>query len=170
MKSTAHPTIASVLRAMESTANANLPGTDIDRILHGEAADPLLLELANAAPDAAPPDDLFDRIEAELDPEPIQGVETIVASEDGWEDHGQGTWVKLMASSPDGKNVFLLRCVPGAVIQAHTHSGWEYALVIEGRFQIEGRTVRAGDSQVSAANSFHPEITTDIGCLILVVA
>lgn len=170
MKTPSQQSIAEALRMIEHTANGNLPGTDIERILHGEGADPVLSALSEAAPDVAPPDDLFHRIEAQLDPEPIEGVETVVASDDGWQDQGLGTWVKVMASSPDGKNVYLLRCIPGAVIRAHTHSGWEYALVLEGQFQIAGRTVRAGDSQISAANSYHPEITTDLGCLILVVA
>ncbi len=135
------------------------------------AGDAGLLEaLADCAPDAAPPADLFDRIEGEIDTPAIHGVDTILAAAGKWYDQGSGVWSKLMASSPDGKKIFLLRCLPGGVIPAHRHSGWEYALVIEGQYQIEGRTVRAGDAQQSAANSFHPQITTDVGCLLLVVA
>ena len=127
-------------------------------------------DLARSAPDAAPPESLFERIEAAIDEPEIPGVETMRAHDGDWHLRGNGVWQKLLMDSPDGKRIFMLRCEPGAVITGHTHKGWEYALVIEGRFQIEGTTVRAGDSQYSAANSFHPEITTDTGCLLLVVA
>lgn len=148
---------------------AVLPGSmpDLSEFA-GEAA--LLEALANSAPDAAPPGDLFDRIEAEIDAPDIPGVDTIAATAGPWSDRGDGVWSKLMASSPDGKRVYMLRCMPGGVIPAHIHKGWEYALVLEGAYQIAGRTVSAGDAQNSAPNSLHPEITTDDGCLLLVVA
>ncbi len=133
--------------------------------------EPALVEaLGEAAPDGAPPSDLFDRIEAELDAPDIPGIDTIAATSGKWSDHGDGVWCKLMASSPGGKKVYMLRCMPGGVIPEHFHKGWEYALVLEGAYQIAGRTVSAGDAQNSAPNSLHPKITTDDGCLILIVA
>ncbi len=134
------------------------------------AVDDLHETLAKAAPDKAPPDDLFERITEQTELPEIPEVVTIPASKGKWEDRGQGVWMKMVTASPDGKSIFLLRCGPGAVIPAHNHTGWEYALVMEGQFQIAGRAVRTGDSQYSVANTFHPEITTDTGCLLLVVA
>ena len=155
-----------------------LEALDLKSVLPGSmpelgdmAGDPELLEaLADCASDAAPPRDLFDRIETEIDAPPIPGIDTIAAAAGTWSDLGDRVWCKLMASSPDGKKVYMLRCMPGGVISAHGHKGWEYALVLEGAYQIAGRTVSAGDAQSSAPNSFHPEITTDVGCLLLVVA
>ena len=83
---------------------------------------------------------------------------------------GHGVWCKRMAAGPDGKTVVMLRCLPGAKILAHDHKGWEFALVLEGRYQIAGRVLNAGDSQFADANSHHPEIFSDTGCLLLVVA
>lgn len=155
-----------------------LEALDLEPVLPGSmpcsnecVGEPALVEaLGDAAPDAAPPSDLFDRIEAEIDAPDLPGISTIAAAAGKWSDRGNGVWCKLMASSPDGKSVYMLRCMPGGVIPEHFHKGWEYALVLEGAYQIAGRTVRAGDAQNSAPNSFHPEITTEDGCLLLVVA
>lgn len=159
-----------LLRALEPSNAGILPGSMPETVFINDAAATVVADLAQAAPDAAPPADLFDRIEAEIDMPAIPEVHTVPAASGEWFDRGNGVWRKLMASPPEGKNIYLLRCLPGGVIPAHTHSGWEYALVLEGRFQIAGRTVRAGDAQYSAANSHHPEITTDTGCLLLVIA
>lgn len=161
--------IDGLLLALES-GSGTLPGSMPGAELLDNAAGNVLAHMAEAAPDAAPPADLFDRIEAELDAPDIPGVETIPAVSGTWLDRGNSVFRKLLASPLEGKNIYLLRCLPGGVIPAHTHSEWEYALVLEGRFQMAGRVVRAGDGQYSAANSRHPEITTDTGCLLLVVA
>ncbi|MBT8460495.1 MAG: cupin domain-containing protein [Boseongicola sp.] len=159
-----------ILWSLETTAESALPGSVPELAAFDPAAAELLGALAEASPGAAAPDDLFDRIEARIDAPEIEGVETVDADAGAWLDRGNGVWLKRKAAAPDGKNIYLLRCKPGALIPAHKHKSWEYALVLEGRFQIAGRTVRAGDAQYSVANSFHPEITTDIGCLLLVVA
>lgn len=162
--------VDALLRVLEPSDAGILPGSMPALSAITGAAAGVVEDIANAAPSAAPPADLFDRIEAEIDTPAIPGVETVSATGGTWLERGNGIWCKLMASPPDGKKIYLLRCLPGGVITAHTHSGWEYALVLEGRFQIAGRTIRAGDAQCSAANSHHPEITTDTGCLLLVVA
>lgn len=162
--------IDTLLAALEPGPVGVLPGSMPPTELRDDGAGDIVEALGQAAPDAAPPEDLFSRIEAEIDAPDIPGVETVPASAGAWLDGGNGIWHKLMASPPEGKRIYLLRCMPGGVIPAHTHRGWEYALVLEGRFQIAGRTISAGDAQYSAANSHHPELTTDIGCLLLVVA
>ena len=162
----------------QNPSSAWLQALDLKTVLPGsmpelaEAASeaPLFEALADCALEAAPPDDLFARIEAQIDAPQIPGVDTIPASAGSWSDHGNGVWSKIMASSPDGKKIYMLRCMPGGFIPAHKHKGWEYALVLEGAYQIAGQTVRAGDAQNSAPNSMHPEITTDEGCLLLIVA
>jgi len=161
--------IDAVIRALDDVTGT-LPGSMPDAETVDVTNEPVFAALTDTAPDATPPPDMFDKIEAEIDAPPLPGVETIASSSGKWLDRGNGIWCKVMASSPDCKNVYLLRCMPGSSIPEHTHSGWEYALVLEGRYQIAGRTVRAGDAQYSAANSLHPEITTDTGCLLLVVA
>lgn len=161
--------IDTLIAALERGPAGALPGSIPPELLD-DVATAIVEELGRAAPDAAPPEDLFARIEAEIDAPDIPGVETVPASAGTWLDRGNGIWRKLMASPPQGKRIYLLRCMPGGIIPAHTHQGWEYALVLEGRFQIAGSTVSAGDAQYSAANSYHPEITTDTGCLLLVVA
>lgn len=159
-----------LLRAIEPDNAGILPGSMPNAVIMDDAASEVAAELGRAAPGAVPPADLFDRIEAVIDAPAIPGVQTVRATSGQWLDRGNGIWRKLMASPPEGRDIYLLRCLPGGVIPAHTHSGWEYALVLEGRFQIAGFTINAGDAQYSAANSNHPEITTDTGCLLLVVA
>lgn len=172
MTKTDQTRIDPLLSALLADTDTILPGS----MPPGAEGDGLLdAALAAAAPDATPPADLFDRITAgidgpDADASGIDGVTTIRAADGTWHDRGQGVWQKPLARSPDGKAVYLLRCLPGAVLRAHHHGDWEYALVLEGRFHIAGRAVNRGDSQLSAANSDHAEITTDTGCLLLVVA
>ena len=164
--------VLALIAALEQTGSSVLPGSMPALEDFAEVSDPILAEISASAPSVAPPDDLFDGIEAQIDaPDiPINGVDTIRAAEGDWNERVPGVWKKILANAPDGKNIYFLRCLPGAIIPAHDHGGWEYALVLEGAFEIEGRTVRAGDGQYSAANSRHPEITTQSGCLLLVVA
>lgn len=162
--------IDKLLAVLEPGPVGVLPGSIPSADLLDDGAAAIVEALGRAAPDTAPPVDLFNRIEAEINEPDVPGIETVPASAGDWLDRGNGIWLKLMASSPEGKRIYLLRCMPGGIIPAHTHRGWEYALVLEGRFQIAGRMINAGDAQYSAANSHHPEITTDTGCLLLVVA
>ncbi len=159
-----------LLQVLEHNGRHVLPGS-VPEIADGDdEVTKIVNELSESAPAMPPPDDLFMNIETELDTPGTSDIETLKAADGRWIDQGQGVWCKVSASLPDGKRVYFLRCFPGAVLPAHTHSGWEYAVVLEGSYQIEGRTIRAGDAQLSAANSTHPEITTDAGCLLLVVA
>ena len=162
--------VETFLQVLGQDGKGVLPGSLPETEGDVGAAAAFVTGLSAAAPAVRPPDELFEKIEAELDTPSIPGVETLKAADGRWMDQGNGVWCKLSASLPEGKSVYLLRCFPGAVLPAHTHSAWEYALVLEGSYQIEGRTVRAGDAQLSAANSHHPEITTEEGCLLLVVA
>lgn len=139
-----------------------------------DTTDTIMLRMAEivteGVPDQEPPKDLFDNIERQLDAPEIEGIDTISSSSGEWRNFGKGVWRKTMATAPDGKKIFLLRCMPGSKLTTHSHGDWEYALVLEGRYQVAGRTVSAGDGQLSAANSVHPEITTEAGCLLLIVA
>jgi anti-sigma factor ChrR (cupin superfamily) len=163
-------TVDTILWSLETAVDRTLPGSVPEFAASDAAAGEVFETLADAAPSAAPPEGFFDRIEAEIDTPPVMGIETIAANTGEWLDRGNGVWRKPMAEAPDGRKIYLLRCEPGGVIRAHIHEGWEYALVLEGRFEMAGRTFRAGDAHYSAANSVHPEITTDTNCLLLVVA
>ncbi len=60
----------------------------------------------------------------------------------------------------------LWRCRPGATIAAHRHTRDEELLVIEGDLRCGERLMQAGDFEIMAADSFHPALYTEAGCLL----
>lgn len=165
----AHP--PEVLNALLGGLDATLPGTRPD--LADEATEfaehlsPLLAML----PEAAPPDDLFDAIEHELDGLDDAPFQNVRAEEGVWDQMTDKIWKKVLASDPQsGRTMYLLRCLPGAKIKPHPHEGAEHLFILEGELWIEGKLYSAGDAQVAMPGSVHPEITMPAGCLVLVSA
>lgn len=64
----------------------------------------------------------------------------------------------------------LLRMRPGAVYPSHRHAGTEQCLVLEGSCRIGSVSISRGDFQWADAGTRHDELTTDTGCLLLLIA
>lgn len=157
------PTIDALLAHLGPSGS--IPGTHPPKPDAG--ADRVLSELAQAAPEMAPPPDLFDKIDAALDAKPASIV-TKRADEGTWHEVWPGIWMKRLSREPDGRQVCLLRCLPGSTIPGHRHDHDETVYVLEGEFQMAGLTVRAGDSQFAIGGTDHPDVHTSTGCLLLV--
>ncbi|MEO0863522.1 MAG: cupin domain-containing protein, partial [Pseudomonadota bacterium] len=131
------------------------------------AGSPLLSRL----PEAAPPDGLFDAIEAELNAEDTAPFRSVRAEDGEWEQRSEKVWKKLLAEeTQSGRTMYLLRCLPGAAIKPHIHERAEHLFILEGELWIDGKLYSAGDAQVATPGSVHPEITMPAGCLVLVSA
>lgn len=156
--------------ALGLTDEDGLPGTRPHRPLgDGDAA--LLGALGAFAAPTDPPGNLLSKIEAEIDALPQRPTRTVRADEGEWVERAPGIWKKLLSEDAStGRTVYLLRCEPGSSIPAHRHERAEYVFVIEGSFEVDGTTVRAGDFQASTAGSLHGEIRISEGCLVLVAA
>jgi anti-sigma factor ChrR (cupin superfamily) len=63
----------------------------------------------------------------------------------------------------------LLRAAPGATYPAHRHGGVEQIYVIDGDMIFDDHRLDSGDFEVSAGNTEHSSISTNAGCLALIV-
>ena len=62
----------------------------------------------------------------------------------------------------------LIRAEPGGRIPHHRHTQDEEFIVLEGECHIGDHHLRAGDAHFAAAGSWHDDITTQMGALVLV--
>lgn len=148
-----------------------IPGTRPDLAAEAERIAAYLDPLLGALPEAAPPDDLFAAVEAEIDGMPDAPVATVRADEGTWEQRSEKVWKKVLAKDPgSGRSMYLLRCLPGASIKPHLHERSEHLFIIEGEFWIGDRLYSAGDAQVAMPGTEHAEIRMPGGCLVLISA
>jgi anti-sigma factor ChrR (cupin superfamily) len=64
----------------------------------------------------------------------------------------------------------LIRLAPGTQVEPHWHADAEECYVLEGSFSVDTSTFQAGDYVRMPAGSAHNTITSDTGCLLLVMA
>lgn len=148
-----------------------IPGTTPQ---FGDEADDLismLQPLAQRLPQADPPSDLFDAIEAEMDATPTDATQVQRADEGEWVQRSALIWKKVLTQDPEsGRSMYLLRCLPGARIKPHVHDRSEHLFIIEGEFWMNGKLYTVGDAQYSFPGSEHHEISMPNGCLVLISA
>ncbi len=75
---------------------------------------------------------------------------------------------RLRVDAVAGNQTVLIRALPGACIPRHRHSQDEEFIVLEGECQIGTHCLRAGDANFAMAGSWHDDITTRTGVLVLV--
>jgi anti-sigma factor ChrR (cupin superfamily) len=152
--------------------------------------------LAYAAPPAAPPASVRERLLAraagvEAAGEETRGGPATHTSEDEVKADappagffilraGAGEWQPtedegvsyklLFADHARGTLTTLVRMEPGARIPPHRHLGVEQCLVLEGDVRSGPHKMGAGDFNCSLPDSVHQELTTDGGALLLFVA
>jgi quercetin dioxygenase-like cupin family protein len=100
---------------------------------------------------------------------PPAGTSTCRASEDDWKDAGPLIKCRPLRVDPvGGTQTVLIRALPGACIPRHRHSQDEEFIVLEGECHIGTHHLRAGDAHFAAAGSWHDDITTSTGILVLI--
>lgn len=95
----------------------------------------------------------------------------VLASEGEWRAHPvPGIRVKTLSrNAARGYAMLLLHADAGAEFPAHTHSGAEECLVLQGDVTIGGRTLHPGDFHHASAYTTHSPVTTQSGCIVLLV-
>jgi len=74
----------------------------------------------------------------------------------------------LRVDAEAGTQTLLLRAAAGAVLPRHRHSREEEFIVLEGECHIGSLRLEAGDAHFAAAGTWHEDITTATGVLVLV--
>jgi quercetin dioxygenase-like cupin family protein len=97
------------------------------------------------------------------------GMTTQRSAEGEWLSLNPLVEIKVLRVDADaGNQTVLLRAARGAVLPRHRHSREEEFIVLEGSCRIGALLLEAGDAHFAAAGSWHEDITTDTGVLVLV--
>ena len=75
---------------------------------------------------------------------------------------------RLRVDAKAGNQTILVRAAPGGRIPRHRHTQDEEFIVLEGECHIGSHHLRAGDAHFASAGSWHDDITTQTGVLVLV--
>lgn len=128
--------------------------------------------LNSADADIAPPLGQFEKILDRIDAAGLQipGTRTQRGTHAAWKDVGPGIKSRILhVDRPNNRLSVLIRMVPGAVYNSHSHGIDEETLVIEGDWNIGGLELKAGDYHVASTQARHGEGRTVAGCLIHVI-
>ncbi len=135
-----------------------------DPALDAAVLDALLESVAPIAPPAPLREKVLARVREQHS---ANGLATVRAADAGWKTVAPGIEYKLLLIDPhSGTKSFLLRATAGASLPAHSHSGVEECLVLEGEFSMGDLVLRAGDFHCAAAHARHGEARTEKGVLV----
>jgi quercetin dioxygenase-like cupin family protein len=97
------------------------------------------------------------------------GTTTIRADEGGWIRLSAAVQIKVLrCDTAAGSQTILMRVAAGGRIPRHQHAQEEEFIVLEGKCHIGTHRLAVGDAHIAAAGSWHEEITTQSGTLVLV--
>jgi anti-sigma factor ChrR (cupin superfamily) len=104
----------------------------------------------------------------------VTGVPTpfrfVRADEGVWEDIAEGVSRRSLTGSPgEAPATYLIRIDPGVTVFTHTHDATEHCYVLEGDLRVENHHLEAGDYHEAAANTEHADLSSDNGCVLLIV-
>ncbi len=89
----------------------------------------------------------------------------------GWEKaegYPVGTRMKILRDE-DGAKTILLKLPHGFHIEAHTHLFSEQHLVLEGKYESEGKVYNSGTYRFIPAHKNHGPFTSNSGAVVLII-
>ncbi|MFN7939502.1 MAG: cupin domain-containing protein [Bryobacteraceae bacterium] len=105
--------------------------------------------------------------------EPVPGFHVLKSGDGKWRQHdAPGIQYKVLSFDPASDAITtLVRMAPGAKYPRHRHSREEQCWVVEGDVrQIDNSiSMRAGDFFRAMPGTDHDSITTDEGCLLIII-
>ena len=133
----------------------------------------LFAQLATAIPPLDLPSQQRDRMRQRI----LQSVADETPAGTKTVRYAGGDWVALSplvmmkvlrVDAHAGNQTVMVRAQPGGKLPGHRHGHDEEFIVLEGECRIGNLQLRAGDAHFAPAGSWHDEITTDTGVLVLV--
>ena len=98
-----------------------------------------------------------------------EGTTTLRAEAAKWTLFAQGIYRKVLREDQEsGTETALYRMEPGAIFDAHVHTHQEECLVLEGKIDVGGMTVFAGDMHIAKIGTTHPAIEAIEACILLI--
>ena len=96
------------------------------------------------------------------------GMSTLRATEGEWRTVYPLVEVRVLRADPAaGNQTVLIRVAPGGIMPRHQHTQDEEFIVLEGECRIGALQLSAGDAHFARAGSWHEDITTNAGVLVL---
>lgn len=96
------------------------------------------------------------------------GIKTLRAADSEWRELSPLVQIRVLRiDAAAGNQTVLIRAAPGGVMPRHRHSHDEEFIVLEGECRIGTLRLAAGDAHFAAAGTWHDEITTESGVLVL---
>ncbi len=148
------------IRAVEDRAFARLVDSWEQRLA------PLAL-----AGEAAPPEGLFDAIEARIRGTGVElpGTFTMRAGSGEWIEASPGLRIKMLNQIESvGRQTFMAELSAGAEYVDHDHDQDEEIYMISGDLIIGDLVLNAGDFHVAKAGKHHPVHRSKTGCLCII--
>lgn len=98
-----------------------------------------------------------------------KGTQTFRADAEDWIELNPLVKCRRLRVDPEGgSQTVLIRALPGACLPGHRHSKEELFIVLEGECHIGTHPLRAGDIHFAGAGSWHDDITTRTGVVVLI--
>ncbi len=118
----------------------------------------------------SPPPAVFAQIEAVLDRGlGLPGAVTVRHTEGVWRELLPGVSTKVLHRDlVAGRQSYLVKMKPGAVLPAHFHGELEECLVLEGALVMNGLRIEKGDFQMVPAGVAHPVMYAPEGALFYI--
>lgn len=102
--------------------------------------------------------------------QPVASLHFSLASEGTWIELSPGVARKDLGGDPtSASRSYLIRLEAGAHVRTHQHADDEHCYVISGDLLVAGRRIVTGDYHRAGAGSVHESLTSEAGCLLLIV-
>jgi quercetin dioxygenase-like cupin family protein len=98
-----------------------------------------------------------------------EGTRTLRANEGDWLALDSHVSIRVLTrDAAAGMQTVLMRVAEGGRIPGHRHSQEEEFIVLEGECHIGGHRLGTGDVHIASAGSWHDDITTRTGVLVMI--
>jgi quercetin dioxygenase-like cupin family protein len=145
------------------------PPQDVPEGVESRCFEYIAGSVAPAALSAEARERVWKRIRERVAPTGPEGTITVRAEGAEW--IALGSLIKcrrLRVDAETGYQTVLIRAEPGGCMPGHGHSKDEELVVLEGECYIGKHHLRAGDAHFASAGTWHEDLTTRTGVLVLV--
>lgn len=129
--------------------------------------------LAEAVEPVNPPASTWDAIQSRLGKQNTglpKGIAAVYANEGEWKPVNENVYMKSLFVDPiQGSESYLLKFLPGGVIDEHAHGEWnDECIILDGEISVGGVPMGQGDFHVATRGAVHPRLYSETGGTLFV--